>query len=127
MQQLWDDAAPAAAEEDMWEETIEMLALEEGVDVRDAGDEGGSVEVADQRTREPQELGTYQHTVREHGIKYLTMKLDEEAADSLARATAMLDIVDQEKKLAEQEKEAKRQRRRRAWEEKRAAQEQEQG
>lgn len=126
MQHLSEEAAPAAAEEDMWEETLEMLALEENVDIPDAGDEGGSLKMAGHKTRKVKVVGPYQHTVKEHGIGYMVMKLDEEAADTAARATAMLDIVDEEKKLAEQEKRAKKERRLRAWEERMKAQEQEQ-
>ncbi|KAF3761695.1 hypothetical protein M406DRAFT_281772 [Cryphonectria parasitica EP155] len=103
VQEMWEDVRPSAAEEDAWERRLEELAAEEGTFV----------------------LGPYERTVREYGVEYLRKALNDEAEDMVARSTAMLDIVDEERKLAAQERLARKEERRKDWEE-RTRQEKEQ-
>lgn len=111
-QELWEERRLGASEEDMWEATIEKLAKREGVEISDVGDEGGAV-----RTRNNQ-FGPYEWGVREFGVNYISAKLRAEMVDMQARATAMLDLVDEERRLAELEKVQKKERKRAAREEK---------
>lgn len=112
MQKLWEDVQPAAADEDAWECQLEELADEEGVDIPDVGDEVGLITQGNGN-----KVGPFEYNVREFGVKYIKKLLNEEAEDMLARSTAMLDIRDEEKRLAELEKKEKKERRFRAWEE----------
>jgi hypothetical protein len=97
-QQLSDDSKLEAQEEDRWEDELVRLAAEEGVQL-----EGHH---------------WVRHTPYEQSVKlamdYVGQKLSSEMDDMKARAVAMLDIVDEEKRLAaEEEKERKRMKR---WE-----------
>lgn len=88
-----------AQEEDAWERTLAKFApqpLE--------GDNGAKE--------------TYEATIRQHGLQYLSDVLNHEREDSVARADAMRDLIKAEAALREQEEEAYRLERRRRWEKK---------
>lgn len=106
-QELWEETRLSAAEEDQWEALLSDQAAEEGVAWEDESHNGG-----------PQHIGPFERVVREHGVNYITNKLNNEVADTMAMANAMLDIVEQEKTLAEKEKRERREKKRRDWEEK---------
>ncbi|KAK7747498.1 hypothetical protein SLS53_001753 [Cytospora paraplurivora] len=102
MQELHEEARVDAQQEDVWEEELMRLATEEGVTLEGYGG-----------LREKYNGGPYEQAVK-IGIKYVSQRLTEELEDMQARAVAMLDIVDEEKRLAEAEdKERKRMKR---WE-----------
>ncbi|KAK8045649.1 hypothetical protein PG993_005673 [Apiospora rasikravindrae] len=56
---------------------------------------------------------TYEATIREHGLQYLSDVLNQEREDSVARADAMRDLVKAETALRQQEEEVRRLERRR--------------
>ncbi|EFX06059.1 ubiquitin-conjugating enzyme [Grosmannia clavigera kw1407] len=87
--ELQRDELDFAAQEDLWEASVEKL-------LSDERQESGF----GQGRREP----TYAQGVSA-GINYLNAKLNTEMADMLARSRAMLRIVDEEKALAEKEAE----------------------
>lgn len=62
-------------------------------------------------------IGLYARTVRIHGVRHVKRQLNEEIKDVLARTHAMIAVVREEKRLAEEEKAQKKERRRKAWEE----------
>lgn len=95
MQHLAEEAKPDAQEEDMWENQLARLAAAEGVALEGGG---GGREGANVR---------YEHSVR-LGIDYVAQKLNSEVEDMKARAVAMLDIVDEEKRLAAEEEKMKK-------------------
>ncbi|ROW03435.1 hypothetical protein VSDG_01550 [Cytospora chrysosperma] len=97
-QLLADDSKLEAREEDRWEDELVRLAAEEGVQLE------GYDSVEDT---------PYEQSVK-LAMDYVSQKLRSEMDDMKARAVAMLDIVDEEKRLAaEEEKERKRMKR---WE-----------
>lgn len=118
LQDLWEEGRHAAAAEDSWEVELARLARREQVD-GDFVDESEYLVVSGRSS-----IGPHERVVRKFGVDHLGEKLSEEASDVIARATAMLDIVEAEKKLAEQEKLEKKERRRKAWEERQRLQEQ---
>ncbi|KAK7942384.1 uncharacterized protein PG986_011497 [Apiospora aurea] len=59
---------------------------------------------------------TYEATIREHGLQYLSDVLNQEREDSVARADAMRDLIKAETALRQQEEEERRLERRRTWE-----------
>lgn len=102
MQELHEEARADAQQEDLWEEELLRLAADEGVALEGYGG-----------MRERHNGGPYEQAVK-IGIKYVGNRLNEEMEDMKARAVAMLDIVDEEKRLAEaEEKERMRMKR---WE-----------
>lgn len=113
LQELWEDRRLEASTEDMWEAILEELADREGVYIPDVGDEGGSVRVRNGRV----EAGPFEWAVRKFGVDHVSAQLNEELVDMQARATAMLDLRDEEQRMAELEKRERRERRRAAWEE----------
>ncbi|ROW08311.1 hypothetical protein VMCG_03203 [Cytospora schulzeri] len=103
LQQLSEEAKSDAQEEDMWEDELARLADEEGVELEGYG--GG--------VPERRGAGSYEHSVKV-SMEYVAQRLNNEVEDMKARAVAMLDIVDEEKRLAaEEEMERKRMKR---WE-----------
>lgn len=122
LQGLEADDRPAAAAEDEWEMVLGRFASAEGVRIDDEGEAADTD--AGMGARGRSKAGPFEHIVMQFGFDYIGNKLSKEAADMIARATAMLDIVDEEKRLAAQEKEENRQRRQRAWEERQGKQEQ---
>lgn len=110
-QELWGERRYEAYGEDMWEAALEELADREGVNIPDVGDEGGAVQKGNS------EFGPYEWAVRAFGVDYISAKLREEMVDMQARVTAMLDLQDEEQRLATLEKREKQERRRAAWEE----------
>lgn len=102
LQQLAEEAKPDAREEDMWEDEVARLAAEEGVDLEGYGG-----------PREGRGAGPYEQSVRV-SIDYVGQRLNNEVEDMKARAVAMLDIVDEEKRLAAEEGEEKKRMKR--WE-----------
>lgn len=108
MQELLEDGRRAAAAEDEWDAMMARFGAQDC----DAGD------LHSKGTR----LGPFEHTVMTFGVDHLSSQLDEEMRDIQARATAMLDIIDAERELAEQEKREKKERRQRAWEQRQAQQ-----
>lgn len=122
IQELSDDDRPAAAAEDAWEALVARVALAEGLRIDDQGeDEAAGTEKGAQGRGG---TGSFRQVVKTFGIDHVSRQLDEEAADLIARSRAMLDIVDEEKRLAEQEKEDNRMRRLRAWEQRQGKQNQ---
>lgn len=113
LQELWEDGRRAAAAEDAWEAALAQLARRERVDGGDFADEAE----IDAAARDRKGMGPHERVIKEFGVDHLGERLSEEAADVIARTTAMLDIVEAEKRLAEQEKKEKKERRRKAWEE----------
>ncbi|KAK8084204.1 hypothetical protein PG997_005475 [Apiospora hydei] len=59
---------------------------------------------------------TYEATIREHGLQYLSDILNQEREDSVARADAMRDLIKAETALRQQEEKERRLERRRTWE-----------
>lgn len=59
---------------------------------------------------------SFEKTLWEFGVRHVRTQLDEESRDILARAQAMVHLVREEKRLAEEEKAKKDASRRRAWE-----------
>lgn len=120
LQDLFEEGRRSAAAEDSWEAQIAELARREGLD----GEIQDDIDDVCVETRgRGRGTGPHERVVQEFGIEYLSDRLSEEAADVVARAKAMLDIVDAEKELAEEEKLAKKERRRKAWEERQRLQE----
>ncbi|CAN8097885.1 unnamed protein product [Discula destructiva] len=101
--EMGEVARQEAAAEDAWEKELGRLALREGVDIED-DDEGGAVV-------------SYERVVVEFGLEHFGRLLRDEVVDMQARATAMLDIIDEEEKLAVREKKERDEKRKRAWEE----------
>lgn len=98
LQQLAEESKVEAQEEDAWEDELARLAAEEGVELE------GYRELRERRGGP----GAYEQSVRV-AIDHVSQKLSDEVDDMKARAVAMLDIVDEEKRLAaEEEKERKR-------------------
>jgi hypothetical protein len=89
MQQLQDEHLTQARDEDWWEEELVRLARAERAQL-----EGRDAE----RTR----AGSYEASVQV-GIRHAGDGLTREMEDMFARATAMVDIVQEERKLAEAE------------------------
>lgn len=94
VQELRDEYLVQARDEDRWEARLEALAREERVELAGYGAEG--------RVGPAVGRGLYELSVR-LAAKHVGEGLTGEAEDMLARARAMLDIVDEEKKLAELE------------------------
>lgn len=117
-QELYEDRAHEASEEDEWEATIEKLAKREGVGLSDVGGKNGGTgqtfRSGKQLQLQQEKSGTYEWGVREFGVNYLAMKLRAEMVDMQARATAMLDLADEERTLAELEKRVEKERKRAA-------------
>lgn len=88
--ELQRDELGFAAQEDLWEASVEQILREEGGE-----DDFGDLPAG---RREP----TYVQGVAA-GINYLNSKLTIEMADMLARSQALLRIVDEEKALADKE------------------------
>lgn len=131
IQELQDEYTIQARDEDRWERELMRLARDEGCELPVGyGAEDGV-------------RNMYQKAVRE-GIRHAGEGLTREMEDMFARAKAMLDIVEEEKKLAEAEakdrkrlkkreratrkrerkEEAEREERRRLWKEAREQEEQ---
>ncbi|KAJ0119724.1 ubiquitin-conjugating enzyme e2 variant 1 [Diaporthe amygdali] len=92
IQELQDEYATQAQDEDRWEAELVRLARAEGVELRGYGDEGrGDVK------RHPYEQSIHV------AVKQVGEALTNEVEDMAARTKAMLDIVEEEKKLAEVE------------------------
>ncbi|KAJ4412447.1 E2 ubiquitin-conjugating protein mms2 [Gnomoniopsis sp. IMI 355080] len=120
-QELYEDRVQEASEEDQWEATLLKLAKRESVTIADVVGKGGTgqkMKSGNQLRLQQTESGTYEWNMREFGVNYLAMKLRDEMVDMQARATAMLDLVDEERRLAELEKREKKERRRAAREDK---------
>lgn len=119
LQSLWEERRRDASEEDAWEAAVQALAVDEGVELSDQDDENGTAKkgASHHNYLQKRQLGSYEVTVREFGHDYLSAKLREEMVDMQARATALLDLRDDEQRLADIEKEEKKQRRRAAREE----------
>lgn len=118
-QNIWEERRHEAAEEDMWESTLEELADREGVVIPDVGDETGITRMRnnkDNKGPREVEVGPFEWTMREFGANYLSAQLRAEIVDMQARTTAMLDLRDEEQRLADMEKREKKERRRAAWE-----------
>ncbi|KAL1881343.1 hypothetical protein Daus18300_001196 [Diaporthe australafricana] len=95
VRELQDEYLVQARDEDRWEAGLEALAREEGVGrLAGYGAEG--------RVDPAVDWGLYEFSVR-LAAKHVGDGLTGEAEDMLARASAMLDIIDEEKKLAELE------------------------
>lgn len=105
-QELWEERRHDALEEDLWEATLEKLASREGVKTFDVGDNGDPLQ--------QRQFGSYEWIVREYGVNYLSAKLRDEMVDMQARATALLDLRDEEQRLADLEKREKKAKRRAA-------------
>lgn len=120
LQSLWEERRREASEEDAWEATVQALAVGEGVELSDEVDENGTAKTGTRHYNYSQKRqpGSYEVTVREFGYDYLSAKLREEMIDMQARGTALLDLRDEEQRLADIEKEEKKQRKRAAREEK---------
>ena len=69
--------------------------------------------VKDIKTGKKSEVGPFESTIRQFGVDYLSQKLNEESVDMTARASAMLDIVEEEKRLAAEEKAARKEQKQR--------------
>lgn len=118
LQSMWEEQKGEALEEDVWESLLQELAVREGVNISDEGDEDGTAKTGTSSTRpKMRQHDTYASAVKEFGVNYISAKLREEMADMQARATAMLDLRDEEERLAEIEKRDKKQRKRAAREE----------
>lgn len=89
--------------EDEWDAEMRRLAREEGVEL-------------DMDEDEPHPL-LYKQVLRASGVDHLKRVLEDEVEDMQARATTMLDIIEEEEKLAKLEKQQSDERRRQAWEE----------
>lgn len=112
IQELQDEHMTAAGDEERWEAELVRLARAEGLrpPLRGYGDEGGRAE-------------SYSSAVY-LGIRYAGDWLTREMEDMFARARAMADIVEEERKLAEAEaKDRKRLRKRERATRKREARE----
>lgn len=117
-QSLWEERRHDALEEDAWEATLQELAVREGVELSDEVDENGTAKegTSRQSLAQKSQVGSYQGAVREFGYDYLSAKLRAEMIDMQARATALLDLRDEEQRLAVLEREEKKQRKRAARE-----------
>lgn len=113
MQELLEDGRRAAAAEDEWDAMMARIGAQDGDEV--------GLPSKDKRP------GPFEHTLMAFGVGHVSSQLDEEMRDMQARATAMLDIIDAERELAEQEKREKKERRQRAWEQRQAQQAQPEG
>lgn len=69
------------------------------------------------RAREPPVSGSFEETLKLHGIHHLKTQLREEMKDAIARTKALVDLVREEQRLAEEEKARRKLERRKAWEE----------
>lgn len=113
VQELHDEYLTQARDEDRWEDQLVRLARAEGVQPPEGyGSEGGIA-------------GTYAEPIH-MACRHVTDVITREVEDKFARARAMLDIVEEERKLAEAESKdrkrlKKRQRATRKREEKEAA------
>lgn len=118
LQSLWEDRKIEASGEDAWEARLQELAVREGVNISDEGDEDGAAKQETSGNRpKTKQRDTYESIVKEFGVDYVSAKLRDEMADMQARATAMLDLRDEEERLAELEKREKKQKKRAAREE----------
>ncbi|KAI3398358.1 hypothetical protein diail_9450 [Diaporthe ilicicola] len=93
--ELENEYLAQAQDEDRWEARLAQLAREEGVELAGYGNEGW-------RADPELDWGLYEFSVR-LAAKHMADRLNSEADDMFARAKAMLDIIDEEKKLAEAE------------------------
>lgn len=89
IRELQDEHMTQAGDEDRWEAELVRLARAEGRPLGGYGDEGGRAD-------------SYQRAVQ-LGIRHAGEWLTRETEDMFARARAMADIVEEEKKLAEAE------------------------
>lgn len=119
LQSLWEERRREASEEDAWEATVQALAVGEEVKLADEDDENDTAKkgTSHHNYSQKRQPGLYEVTVREFGYDYLSAKLREEMVDMQARATALLDLRDEEQRLADIENEEKKQRKRAAREE----------
>lgn len=84
--------------------------------------EFSSVKAKETKRKQPAEEGlSFEKTMWEYGSRHIRTQLDEESKDILARAQAMVGLVREEKRLAEEEKAKRKESRRRAWEERMTA------
>lgn len=105
VKEMKEEVKLEARTEDRWEAALRRLAREERVDIGD-GEDGSDDSM------------TYEQVVQEFGVLHLRTMLAVESEDLQARTTALLDLRDEEQRLAELEKKERDEKRRKAWEEK---------
>ncbi|KAK6840259.1 hypothetical protein PG995_016013 [Apiospora arundinis] len=114
-----------AQEEDAWEREVARLRqAEKQVTARrharpprnpPALNAGQKAHTREDSCREDADAETYEATVRDHGLQYLSDVLNQEREDSVARADAMRDLIKSETALRLQEEDDRRLERRRKW------------
>lgn len=72
------------------------------------------------RARQPPVSGSFEETVRYHGVLHIKTQLREEMKDVMARTRVLVELVREEQRLAEEEKARRKLERRKAWEERQA-------
>ncbi|KAI1452232.1 hypothetical protein F4805DRAFT_43090 [Annulohypoxylon moriforme] len=115
---FWEESLPSAELEDAWEREVKNLLRRHRVSELSDGDRNKIIQ-------DDSEIGggSFQITMKKHGIDHLHGKLNEQRIHEIARADAMRRLIEEETVLAEQEKEQRIQKKRAMQMERRLARE----